>query len=46
MNDEEVEQLNRYHRKVWDNLSPLLEKYGDSEALKWLENECKPIVRS
>lgn len=40
MTAEEVDYLNNYHKKVYDELSPLLEE-GDRE---WLNTQCKPIT--
>lgn len=39
MTREEIDQLNKYHRKVWMNLSPMLK----GEDRKWLEDQCQPI---
>lgn len=36
----EIDQINSYHKKVYDTLKPLLA--GDEITLKYLEKECKP----
>ncbi|PVZ99532.1 hypothetical protein BB558_004423 [Smittium angustum] len=38
---EEVEWVNNYHKRVWDTLSPLLEK--GSPAYNWLDRNTSPI---
>lgn len=39
LNEQEVNWLNNYHQKVFDNLSPLLE----GEEIEWLEEQCAAI---
>ncbi|XP_061387070.1 xaa-Pro aminopeptidase ApepP [Musca vetustissima] len=40
---EEKKLLNDYHRLVWETLSPILKKEGDTLTLAWLERETKEI---
>ena len=40
MRPEETEWLNNYHKRVYDELSPLLEDEGDRE---WLKTETRPL---
>ena len=40
MKPEEIEWLNEYHKRVYDELSPLLEDEGDRE---WLKTETRPL---
>lgn len=46
MTNEEIDQLNRYHQIILNNVAPLLEELKDSLALKWLQEQCKPIISS
>lgn len=39
----DIEYVNKYHRKVWDTLSPILQERGECKALKWLENATSPF---
>jgi Xaa-Pro aminopeptidase len=38
--EEEVDQINNYHKKVYETLKPLLK--DDEITLKYLERECAP----
>ena len=40
MRPEEIEWLNNYHKRVYDELSPLLE---DEEDREWLKTETRPL---
>lgn len=40
LNKRETEWLNSYHRRVWSEISPLLE---DKDTLRWLEAACSPL---
>ena len=40
LTEEEVNQINSYHKKVYDTLKPLLK--DDEVTLKYLERECAP----
>ena len=40
MKPEEIEWLNNYHKRVYDELSPLLE---DEEDREWLKTETRPL---
>ncbi len=41
LTDEEINWLDSYHRKVFDEVAPLVE----GEPLDWLEQACAPLVR-
>ena len=41
MRPEEIEWLNNYHKRVYDELSPLLEDEGDRE---WLKEKTRPVA--
>ena len=41
LTDEEINWLDSYHRKVFDEVAPLVE----GEALDWLEQACASLVR-
>ena len=41
MRPEEIEWLNNYHKRVYDELSPLLE---DAEDREWLKQKTKPVA--
>lgn len=45
LTEEEINGLNAYHKRVFDTISPLLNKSDpdDDIALKWLENETEAI---
>ena len=40
----ELDWLNAYHQKVWDEISPLLD--GHSDALAWLKDATAPITQA
>lgn len=40
LNKRETEWLNSYHRRVWSEISPLLE---NKDTLSWLESACSPL---
>lgn len=35
--------LDAYHAEVWKKTSPILKRFNDKRALKWLERECSPL---
>eukprot|EP00668_Euglena_longa_P002750 GGOE01003213.1.p1 GENE.GGOE01003213.1~~GGOE01003213.1.p1 ORF type:complete len:629 (-),score=213.97 GGOE01003213.1:203-1963(-) len=43
LNDEELTALNEYHRRVLDQVGPLLS--DTPEVHRWLEDACKPLYR-
>lgn len=43
LTEKERTSVNRYHRTVWETLSPLLKSAGDAETLAWLQRESQPI---
>ena len=46
LSETERQQLNSYHQRVWDTLSPLLEKINgvrDEQTLVWLKKETRAI---
>ena len=40
MSQQEIDQINAYHQKVYDLTAPLL----NAEEAAWLKNKCKPLV--
>lgn len=44
LTSEERAWVNSYHDEVLTKLRPILEKQGDTRALKWLEKECTARV--
>ena len=45
LNDQELDWVNAYHQRVWDEIAPLLKGKGKDEALAWLKNATAPIKR-
>jgi len=43
LNSEEVDYINAYHSRVWDEVSPLLQGEGDEKALAWLKANTAPL---
>lgn len=43
MTDAELLYLNKYHQRVYDNVSPILENLGKTETLGWLKEQTSPI---
>ncbi len=41
MNEDEVDYLNNYHKKVYENISP----YLNEEEKKWLKNSTKMLCK-
>ncbi|KIO20986.1 hypothetical protein M407DRAFT_132041 [Tulasnella calospora MUT 4182] len=41
----EVKWLDDYHKEVLEKVKPILEKFRDERAVKWLERECRPLKR-
>ncbi|KAG8902023.1 hypothetical protein FRC01_009691, partial [Tulasnella sp. 417] len=39
----EVKWLDDYHQEVLEKVKPILEKFKDERAVKWLERECRPL---
>ena len=39
LNEDEINWVNEYHRKVWGNISP----YLDNKHKEWLEDACAPL---
>ncbi|XP_055371615.1 LOW QUALITY PROTEIN: xaa-Pro aminopeptidase ApepP-like [Condylostylus longicornis] len=39
LTENEIKQLNDYHKEVWDTLSPILESNNDTLTLSWLKKE-------
>lgn len=39
----EVKWLDDYHKEVLEKVKPILEKFKDGRAVKWLERECRPL---
>jgi Xaa-Pro aminopeptidase len=40
---EEISWINKYHADVKEKVLPVLEKFGDDLAVKWLVRECGQI---
>lgn len=45
LTDEELEQLNSYHRQCVEVVGPLLEQQGQMQAREWLIRETRPLTR-
>eukprot|EP00283_Hemiselmis_rufescens_P016198 CAMPEP_0173443288 /NCGR_PEP_ID=MMETSP1357-20121228/29353_1 /TAXON_ID=77926 /ORGANISM="Hemiselmis rufescens, Strain PCC563" /LENGTH=625 /DNA_ID=CAMNT_0014409149 /DNA_START=1 /DNA_END=1878 /DNA_ORIENTATION=+ len=43
LNNEEIDYINAYHQRVWDEVSPLLQGKGDEKALAWLKDSTSPL---
>lgn len=43
MTEKDIDWVNQYHAKIWDQLSSLLSK--DQPALAWLHRETQPIAK-
>jgi Xaa-Pro aminopeptidase len=41
LSSKEIEWLNNYHQRVYDNIAPKLNEFGR----EWLSNKCNPYVR-
>uniref|UniRef100_A0A182N8Z9 Aminopeptidase P N-terminal domain-containing protein n=1 Tax=Anopheles dirus TaxID=7168 RepID=A0A182N8Z9_9DIPT len=46
MSAAEITQLNAYHRRVLDEVGPLLQQQDDPDAFRWLTDATKEIVMS
>uniref|UniRef100_A0A6U5A060 Xaa-Pro aminopeptidase n=1 Tax=Hemiselmis andersenii TaxID=464988 RepID=A0A6U5A060_HEMAN len=44
LNNEEIDYINNYHSRVWDEVSPLLQGEGDEKALAWLKANTAPLA--